>query len=190
MEYELAILLRRKATHVVMLGRNRGVMIFRHCPGLSLVGSVVRLNLRTQGRVSIEKCELLDAPFALARDDLLFLHHILELCQACIPEGMRAPEIFDAIVALYAQWSESRGNQLCKKLFLCRLLVNLGLHDRLPRVDTDLLELVLAMPVDIARWSTIDLGSQCELDKWLFACVASHPMIERFKTVHFLTGRR
>jgi len=190
MEHERALVLRIKEHRVTLLARNRGLVKVAAYTQPILLGSVIRCILCKQGgRARADEIELLAAPFAIACDDLLFLHHVLELCGAFIPEGVRAPEVFDALMVLYTPCASGLSS-LCKKLFLCRLLVGMGLYDRLPRIGADVLAMILATPVDIARWSTIDLGSQRELDRWLLACVAGHPMIEQFNTVHFLTGRR
>jgi len=190
MEHERALILRVNEHRVTLLARHRGMVRASIYTKPVLLGSVIRCVLCKQsGRMRADEIELLAAPLAIAREDLLFFHHVLELCGAFIPEGVRAPEVFDAVMVLYSQ--DARGlSHLCKKLFLCRLLVGMGLYDGLPQISADALAMILATPVDIARWSTIDLGSQRELDRWLLACVASHPMIEQFNTVHFLTGRR
>jgi len=190
MDFERAIVLCRKEHLCTLLTRNRGVVrVAAYQTGL-ILGSLIRCTLCKSGnRCAVQNVELLEVPFVLARDDLLFLHHILELCRAFIPQGARAPEVFDAVCALYAQRT-CRLSNLCKKLFLCRLLICVGLYDSLPKIDAAVLETVLTLPVDMARWSTIDLDSQQELDAWLLACVAGHPQVEHFNTVHFLTGRR
>ena len=190
MESESAIVLCRKEHRYTLLTRNQGVMMLGVPQVNLLLGSLIRCTFsKRSGRIIIQSVDLLEVPFTLARDDLLFLHHVLELCHAFIPQGERAPEVFDAVCALYAQ-RICRLSNLCKKLFLCRLLIDIGLYDSLPKIDASVLEIVLALPVDIARWSTIDLDYQQELDAWLLACVAGHPKVEHFNTVHFLTGRR
>ena len=190
MEHERAVVLRIKEHRVTLLARNRGVVKTAIYTYPLLLGSVIRCVLcKGSGGMRAEQIELLAVPFAIAREDLLFFHHVLEMCDAFIPEGVRAPEVFDPVLVLYDSHAGYL-NDLCKKLFLCRLLIGMGLYDGLPKIGADLLATILAMPVDIARWRTIDLDSQHELDTWLLACVASHPMIEQFNTVHFLTGRR
>jgi len=192
MEIEEAIILQRGMADgkVVLLGRTSGRVSGYLFAGTPLLGSVVRCRIvATRRWYRFEDVELIELPLCLARGDLLFLHHVLELCFSFVPEGSRAPELFDLVRVLYRQRTELLTTH-CKKLFLCRLLMQIGLYDQLPGIGGSALARLLDTPVDMAAWGTIDLDCQRELDAWLLRCVASHPLVESFNTMHFLTGRR
>ena len=67
-------------------------------------GSMLAYDVQAKGNLYfLHAIELLDMPLMLARNDILFLHHALELCYFCVPFGKQAPEIFFLMRYLYQQ---------------------------------------------------------------------------------------
>jgi len=185
-----AIIVQKKERRLAMLTHDQGMLACNAYDTPAILGSLVRCTLQRRGAHTIaSELELMDLPLELARADLLFFHHVLELCAILVPIGSRAPELFTMLQSLYSQW-DSRVNDLCKKLFLCKMIISAGMYETLPKIDGNVLSLVLGSPVDMARWSTIELDSRHELDRWLLSCIANYAVGECFKTVHFLTVRR
>lgn len=47
--------------------------------------------------------ELLAMPYGMAKTDILFLHHVLEICYFSIPVGSYEPEIFTMLLLIIKQ---------------------------------------------------------------------------------------
>ena len=154
------------------------------------VGAVLRYQIAGRhDRHLLDAIEIEDIPFALARSDLLFLHHVLEICYYFIPIGSCVAGVFELLQFLYTVDYSSCGMQ-CKKLFLLKLLVAIGFYPELPQWQEQGIQQLLALPIDIVAHEPIDLAIEKMIDDWLSACIAQHPRIEQFNTVHFLTKNR
>lgn len=70
---------------------------------------------------------ILDLPFYWSRNNFLFFHHVLELCNYFLPFDSRAGDIFQLILILY-RCPEKVKTTLSKKLFLCNFFKKLGMY--------------------------------------------------------------
>ncbi len=113
----------------------------------------------------VEAVDILDVPFAWAREDILFLHHILELLCFFIPSHMSSEPIYDLIVQLYQ--APTRSQKLFKKLVIARLFLLLGVCNPVPEQYPDF------------------QNNEMELDAWLLACIAEHPQASYLQTLKF-----
>lgn len=137
----------------------------------------------------IQAIEIIDMPMALAHDDILFLHHVLELCYYFIPAGSPMPRLFNLLLALYTSEKIIRNVQL-KKIFLFQLFSMLGLYPEGSNFQTPYFHRLALTSIDMVELQTLDLVIEQELDAWLLSCIAVHPCAHNFKTVSFLYDNR
>lgn len=123
-------------------------------------------------------------PTAHDTQELLFIHHALELCYQILPLDYRAPDIFSLMMLLYDKpaWLTNRKGHL---IFVAKLLMMLGVY---PHEDTlsPLIMQILRTPIDNLATGAIHLESENELSAWVYASIAGHPCVKYLKTVSFL----
>lgn len=137
----------------------------------------------------LQGIELLDVPMGLAKDDILFLHHILEICYYCAPFGNSAPEIFQLVLYLYHH-DISPYTADFKLAFLFKLLVLLGMHPDETRFQNPEYYLLARESIDTIMNKAIQLDTKHALHEWVRSCIGTHPLIHAFKTIHFLDSDR
>lgn len=146
----------------------------------------ISFNHNGRGNPKIDDVHLYAMPFFLARSDVLFLHHVLEICFHFVPVGSCTDGIFDALRLLYATDS-LEWNMLYKKIFLFKLFVTIGYYPDVEKIGKRFVGILLEsslrdIPSDI---EVPDL--ERHLTDWLRQCIAQHPAIEYFNTVQFVT---
>lgn len=133
--------------------------------------------------------EIIDMPMALAREDIFFVHHILELCYYFIPMGACVPGIFPLLVKLYDS-PHVFENVLLKKIFLFQCFTVLGLYPEGKKFQDPFFLYLSTASIDNLADQSVDLVHEKELDNWLLHCISVHPRIEHFKTINFLHTHR
>ncbi len=156
-------------------------------------GSLISYDITHQRTIYFARdIELLYMPLDLAKEDILFLHHVLEICYYFIPVGSMpvtrtTSEIFKFIQFLYS--SEYLLKHLFfKKIFLFKLLVSLGVYLPGNKFKNVYFHRLASLSIDMIVNEDIDLEVERDLDVWLSNCVSMHPCVDYFKTVHFLKG--
>ncbi len=153
-------------------------------------GSLMQYDARLHNnRYFINDLQLIYIPLSLAQVDLLFLHHVLEICYYFIPIGSGVAGVFDLLLFLYTvdhMWK----NKTLKKIFVFKLLTTLGVWPDYHNVYTSRFDQLSALPIDRINGEAIDLACEQELDDWLRCCMAQHPCIDEFQTVNFLNENR
>jgi hypothetical protein len=129
---------------------------------------------------------MVDLPFAIARNDILFWHHILELCFYFVPLGSYTPQLFELCTFLYTVDTDVCWPKQSKKLYLFKLLTTIGVYPRLPQLSREKLHYFMAVPLEKMACEQIDADHEKKLDEWLRVCVSDHPAIAYFKTIHYL----
>lgn len=170
-------------------------------------GAIVAYHAREQRSIFVlQSVDILAVPFAWARHDILFLHHLLEITSFFVRPGNPAPEIFDLLQIVYK--SSLRSSKLFKKLVVARFFLSLGSWP-----ETDLWqkpEMIGALEIvgkggdfeytadDISvgnselynhrhQIQSLDVELMLALDAWLWACIREHPHQAMLNTVHFLS---
>jgi hypothetical protein len=133
--------------------------------------------------------EMLYVPFSLARQDILFLHHVLELCCFVMQEGDPASAVLALIVTLYCSPDLVR-HVAAKKIFLSKLFVVFGFYPEGQQFQQIYFKRLAAESLDTLLAEPIDLKVEKELDDWLSQCIATYPHMRHLKTMHFLTRTR
>lgn len=154
------------------------------------LGSVIIYTVqRTRGTLQfLDHYSIIDMPFFWGRNDILFWHHVLELCYYFMPVGSYAAELFELLSFLYTVEKGSLWGVHAKKIYLFKLLSMIGIQPEVPRISASKVhQLIASSAKEIA---TIELDEESEkiMDEWIRVCVSQHPAIEQFNTIHFLVG--
>lgn len=144
-------------------------------------GVMLSYQLRQQGeKFFLESHKLINSPLLLAQDDILFLHHIIELVDLLVPYNMHEHGLFDLLQLLYTQ---KVLNSLQKKIIMCKLLTILGIFiEPAPKNYENFSE----MPIDMMDLASLHLAYEYELDGWLIRCFSQHPLLYNIKTMQLL----
>jgi len=152
----------------------------------SLIGYYVEQN--RYNFYKINQLEILNIPFETATDDILFLHHVLEICYYFIPCGAEMQEIFNLLMYLYS-FPYKLKYIIEKKLFLFKLFVSLGIFPEGKEFQTPYFHALSLQSIDTLISKKLPLGVERDLNTCLQTCIQMHPMFRYFKTVNFLKFR-
>lgn len=137
----------------------------------------------------IREVKILDVPLEIARQDILFLHHTLELCYYFLSIRSAAAKTFEIVMLLYlfSGWPMS---PLRKKIFLFKLLVSFGCYSSHTPLSINTFYRLSSESIDNIVQAPLHLEVERNVDKWLCSCIGEHPYARDFKTVQFLTKIR
>ncbi len=162
-------------------------VISRHAEN-ACVGAFIEYNFdqRTGNRNSflLPAFHLYEMPMQVARDDIYFLHHVIELCYFFIPLGSEAKNIFDLLEILYIS-DLALLNKKRKKIFLSKLFTLFGMTPDYKDVKKRFVYQLFSMvPGELPL---IELPDEDEktIEEWLLRCIASHPEARKMKTKYF-----
>lgn len=136
--------------------------------------------------------EAIKLPAAWVYEDILFLHHVLEIASFFIPEHSCAAQLFRLCHVLYEGFHEQQiEHALLKKLFLGKFFALLGVYpDQAFENDEQLFHLFAGLEEGISHEMYRGIQSIDELHKklerWLLGCIQTHPHANTFTTMHFL----
>lgn len=149
-------------------------------------GSLISYYAHARGQIYfLHSIELLDMPLALAKDDILFLHHVIEIVYFSSPFATSVPEVFGMIYQLYELKRNAYSDDF-KIVYLFKLLVALGMHPEESRFQDAHYYLLARESIDTIINMSIHLDIKRALHEWVRACVLVHPLVHVFKTMHFL----
>ena len=131
---------------------------------------------------AIEKIGL---PLLRARQDILFFHHVLELCYYFVPVASHMPEVYAHIEPLMlVEHTLERSAE--KKFFLVNLFHAFGITPEHEQTHAALYAYQHGISVDSMGYNTLELDIERIVDAWLLECLSLHPYADQFKTAHFL----
>ncbi|NRB21318.1 hypothetical protein HRU45_01070 [Candidatus Dependentiae bacterium] len=157
-------------------------------PGMIIV---YNLPLSYSGCPFLSDVEIIEAPMALAKNDILFLHHLLELCYYLIPYGICDTFIFDLVYRAYESLERKKAhNMRYKFLVLFKLLAEVGMYPEDKTYHTPYYYKLAKGPIENGDLDIINDDVEHALNKWVYTCLSSHPCFGNLKTVHFLTAGR
>lgn len=134
----------------------------------------------TSSRCIASELQVLDIPFELARTDIAFLHHVLELADFFIEQRSARSDMFDFLYILYQGPLYS---SLQKKIYLARFFIEVGMYIEHDLIRDPRFISLLSMPVGSMLTMKIDNGILEILNSFLFQCVHSHPQRHKMKTM-------
>jgi hypothetical protein len=142
----------------------------------------------SQEKFFLQEIDLINIPLHLARQDILFFHHILELSYFFMLEGSHVPGMYDLLCRLF---HETKTYSLdFKLLFLFKFFVLLGRFPYESKYQTVFFQDLAHKPIDTIINYSIDWNSKRELREWIVSCVMDHPYVQGLKTIHFLERDR
>jgi hypothetical protein len=155
------------------------------------VGTLIEytVDVPRTGIAFLHNAHKIGLPLLLAQNDILFFHHVLELCYYFIPEGIPVEDVFLIVESLYVL-EHSRFTTRFKKLLLMKLFVALGMYPEERAFQKPYFCRLASVSIDILVELDLDLKIERELDAWLRACITLHPHNEKFKTIRFLEESR
>ncbi|HBL98351.1 TPA: hypothetical protein DDZ86_01765 [Candidatus Dependentiae bacterium] len=151
-------------------------------------GALLRYVLEERaGRFFFEDVSLHSLPSQWALDDILFLHHVLEISEAFLAEEQADRSIMNLLLELHHPLTNFDDIELYRIVFMGRLFMTLGLYpDEESSISIrDALGLIYHLEdttINSRRGSQWKSSLIC----WLKRCVAQHPHAHTFKTVGFL----
>lgn len=155
-------------------------------------GALIQYTIRPQYYCSfLHEIEVIDVPFAFAHHDIIFLHQVLELCYYFIPvESSGMSGIFNLINYLYAIYKNG-WSAYTKKLFLFKLLTEIGVYPEQKEFQSPYFLQLASLSIELLEESYKEtVGSEMHIDRWLKQCMAIHPLVKKFNTIHFLDSDR
>lgn len=154
------------------------------------VGSLIEYVVRQErGIFFLTDIKPLYVPLSLARSDLLFLHHVLELVYYFAPVYSCVVGLFDLIAFLYIS-EHMLVSMRFKKFFLLKLLILVGSAPDVETISLVCVDELSEVGVDQFSDALLDAEKEKKLDRWLWYCIWQHPYVNEFKTVNFLEKNR
>lgn len=149
-------------------------------------GALITYNAQMyRGKYQIKSIDILHVPLELAQDDILFLHHLLEMCFFFIPSGIQHEAVFELLLKIYKMHYIYEDIAI-KKLLLVKFFILVGMHPEIK--STSGLFSVASLPIDAIPVTLNKLCiSEAEVNSWLTECVYMHPHASVFKTIRFVT---
>ena len=129
--------------------------------------------------------EVIRMPFAVARSDILFLHHVLEVCYHFIPEGVVASDVFTLVEYMYRQ-NDTLIRSVSKKLYMSKLFILFGIYPEESYIRFNYWQMLLVESIESILEKSMDSAIEHELNVWLRSCIQVHPLVHTFKTLEFL----
>lgn len=122
--------------------------------------------------------EIIHTPFHVARENIYFLHHILELCYYFLPLHNEQKSIFELVKKTILYPIEN------KLLLLFRFFTLIGFYpENLPFEKSYFLRL-LSYPLETILKEKLDEAQLKMLESWLLQCIEMHPEKKKFKTMY------
>jgi len=164
------------------LGKIKGRVNMRNKSIRASYGSIITYMLTQRGSSYIfDVVDLEQVPFSFARQDIFFLHHILELCYYFLPEGCAVDDIFEFLVHLF-QLESNEKLRLRKHLVLARLFSLFGVYPEHVKIS-QFIERVIHQSLDELLSTPVDAKMNAWLGQWIWSCIVAHPYKEQFKTI-------
>lgn len=137
----------------------------------------------------VTQCEVILMPDYVIQHDILFFHHVLEICTFFLMEQVGDAHLFALLMQLYT-WSHHENTQQRKKMFLIKLLSLIGVYPEDAMISNKYILELSMKSLDSLCDISLNLDCEKKIDEWLWACVMGHPGAVHFRTAHFLRMNR
>lgn len=175
---------------IVLLDKIQGKIECINKNAILPVGALITYNIKKQGLTSfITDSTLIYVPLELAGQDLLFLHHVLELVHYFTAIGNCSAQLFDLFAVLYSGEYTALTIQ-GKKFFLFKMLNSIGNIPEINNYTTKMVSNLNSIAIDRLNTIMLSISDEKALDRWLWCCIWQHPYVNEFKTIHFLSENR
>jgi hypothetical protein len=150
-------------------------------------GTLIAYQLRRQqDRYFIDNIDILHAPFEIAQQHLLFLHHMLEICYYFIPEGSRTSRVYDLLLYVVTDPPMCRQRQ---KNILFLLFTLLGMYPDEVAICREYAQALQHESFELILATKIDRTIEKYIPRWLYQCITMHACAQNFKTLHYLNEK-
>lgn len=132
-----------------------------------------------QARIVIR--EIIQVPLILARNHLIFLHKLFEICEVSLPLESSAHDVF-ALLMWVCSDMHAHITERIQDFILAKLFVLLGLHTSYSVVCEACIILIHTTSVDTLY--NLALDSKCveQLKSWLYHCISEQLAEQNLKT--------
>jgi len=179
-----------KKNKVALLDMQHGRIECSTYTSINSVGLLLSYTLeQVRGKSVIADVKIEESPLYLAQEDILFLHHVLELCSTFILVGSCAQGIFPLLLKLYEPRDYIQARKY-KKFFIFKLLAALGIASCHYHMRVLTLQQLHTISIDTFAEESLHLESEKDLDSWLQHTIAEYTHMDQLKTVHFLQKSR
>ncbi len=134
-------------------------------------------------------------PEERSHDELIALHHILELCYFYLPTNNPCPEIYN-LISLFITFTLYQ-QTLCamypviQNLWVAKFLSLMGFYEQAPIIkDLTIFDMMI---VDFTHSQNLEFSmSQIKhiniqkINDWIMLCLKTHPLYAHFKTVRLM----
>lgn len=185
-ERDEAVVLRHLGTRVALLSRKKGridVLLFsKKGPSKLSCGAIISYDHKynNRGLMVIENDQLEHMPLLFARQDIYFLHYLLEMCYFFIPVGSGGRSIFILLEQVYKNF-QAFDQPYFKKMVLCKFFAHLGVCPEEETMQVHA-QILLEVPIDKIGITPCELILEGVLDEWLTWCMCAHPQGKWFKS--------
>ncbi len=126
----------------------------------------------------LTEIEIIHTPFHLARENINFLHHLLELCYYFLPLHSEHAAVFELVEKTLSRPIEN------KLLLLFRFFTLVGFYPENVPFEKSYFLRLLSYPLETILKEKLDDEQLKMLESWLLQCVELHPEKKRFKTIY------
>lgn len=171
--------------HVIcLLDRYRGRISARADHARLSVGTILTYHYDRYGQYHVIKNISIEyVPFVAVPGDILFLHHIIEICYHVLPEGMHLDRLYQLMFFVF---SRPVFTHIQKKKILCALYAILGLYAHENNLYAHYMYQLEQSSLDEIMDDNIDAKVEKNISRWLYQCISVHIDVRDLRTVHFL----
>lgn len=186
----------------IMKKQSRGIVLFKKGDMVSMIDEIHGRFLATTfrdlmigalyvydvipygKRYTLSQEELVSVPFEMIQSDIVFFHHILEICLFFAPLGSCVEGVFQLLLQVYNEpclWLSYKS----KKFLVFKILASLGVWPSQILLNKQFLQ-VAEIPIDRINAEILDLVPEKEIELWIQYAFAQDPMFAKMKTKIFL----
>lgn len=173
-------------SRIVLFERTIGKYIGTCCSAISSGSCIVyqHSSRRFNSIVCIKILDVISVPINFARLHLIFLHKVIEICEASLPLESCDSDVFNLLMWV-CMYKKPTISVYLQNLILAKLFMMLGLHSTRSALCVTCTALVHRASVDTL--GTLSLDSKCNdvLENWLYNCLTEHLSAECLKTLTF-----
>lgn len=150
------------------------------------LGALIEYQINNSGKsLRIHNLTPLALPEVTNTADLLFVHHVLEICYYLLPLDYKSADVFDLLILMYEK-PPLLATRLGPIIFIIKLLALLGIYPHEGTLSQQIKQ-IISTPIDKLASDTIHLEFEQELYAWAHAGIAGNSCVKHFKTLSFLS---
>lgn len=150
-------------------------------------GRLVRYAMQKKASfITLNDIECISEAADWVKNDIFFLHHVLEIIHAALGVQSPAPEVFSLCLYLYHPLQDVQ-ERTFKLYFLAKLFATLGIYPENHESFSFELFHLISGSLDTMVRSAPSVINQSSISDWLYGCLMVHPEVSGLKTAVFFT---